>query len=275
MNTSRILKVSIIFTTILSVILYSAVLFQNITVMEFQDALFLLYPAEALSIITLIMIASLILIRKDRVSADKMKKPMIGLCTTIAVLCIILTCYAYLDCYNCYTPERLLESDKTYIQMLFPYHNIDDDKVETDVEVSHIPGTDYICLYGYGPYTSGDAHDYEIEYFKSKSPFMNFKFKSERTILTPLNEYDLDVIAPGEKITVDNVKLKVYVDEDNCAVFINKFDQAIYAYVSDMDVIGITAEDFAREVISQFEALETIVDDKYFLDIPLSESFAE
>ena len=110
-----------------------------------------------------------------------------------------MICYGYFACYNCYTPEHILENDKTYIQKLFPYHNIDDDKVKMDIEVSHIPGTDYICLYDYGPYTLENSHNYEVEYFKSKSPFMNFKFKSERTILTPLNEYDLDVIKPGKK----------------------------------------------------------------------------
>ena len=73
---------------------------------------------------------------------------------------------------------------------------------------------------------------------------------------------------------MDNAKLIVYVDGDDCAIFMKKFDQAIYAYVSNMDIIGITVEDFAREIVSQFEILETVVNEKHFLDIPLFEEFA-
>lgn len=241
--------------------------------LEFQYAQILLFSAETFAILTVIFIICLVIISKDITTLSKAKKVIIGSVSVCIPVCVLLTGYGLLSCYNCYTPEDIMKNDKPYIQRFMPYHDILDDKNEnTDLMVSHIPGTNYVFLNCYGTSSSGIPLDYEVEYFKSVSPFMNMKFKFERMFLSPLSEFDLDVLVPGKDMEIDGVKLTVYVDDNDYAVFIKSFGQSVYAsLINAPDEVSI--EEFAREIIKQFELLDNATKEKVFLDVPLSEAF--
>ncbi|MBR2956718.1 MAG: hypothetical protein IKC20_00530, partial [Clostridia bacterium] len=176
------------------------------------------------------------------------------------------TGYGWLTCYNCYTPENIMENEKTYIQTFLPYHNIlDEYRENTELSVSHIPGTDYIVLNCYGTSEFGIPLDYKVEYFKSVSPFMNMKFKLEKWLASIFSVYDIDVVAPGKDIELDGTKLAVYVEDDNFAVMIKSFGRSVYASLINAPE-GVTIEDFAKKVIKQLELLDNAAKEKVFLD---------
>ncbi len=268
MNSCKMLKFLSACTTISAIVLYGAIVFQSISIIDFQYAQILLFSAQALLLLTIIFIVCTILISKGIFDSAKVKKIVVASVAVVLLGCVSSITYGFLTCYNCYTPEDVLENNKTYVQALFPYHDITDSKSEImDLEVSHIPGSDYIYLYCYG------TLDYEVEYFKSVSPFMNWKFKMEKSILTPLNEFDMDVPVPGKEMKVDGINLTVFVDENGYAVLIKSFNQAIYASLLDASADKILVDDFAREVIKQTKLLENATKERIFLDVPFSEAF--
>ena len=113
-----------------------------------------------------------------------------------------------------------------------------------------------------------DLSDVGFEYFESVSPFMNMKFRFERMVLSPLNRYDLDVVAVGEDMEIDGTKLTVYVENNDYAVLIKSFGKTIYASLINVPD-EVTIEDFAKEVIRQFELIDDATQKKVFLDAPL------
>lgn len=267
MSSCNHLKLMSIFTGILSVVLYGAILFQPISIIEFQYAQMLLFSAQALLILTIIFIVCSVITSKEITDSIKMKKIVACSVGIVLVGCISLSIYGYLTCYNCYTPEDIV-ADEEYMQSFTPYHDISDEKEEhRDLVVSHMPGTDYVFLYCYGTY------DYEIEYFSSKSPFLKWKFETERSVFTPFNEFYLDVLTPGKEMVVDGVKLTAFIDENNYAVLVKSFDQAVYGSLLNASTDKVSFENFAREIIKQMELLEEARDQKVFLDVPLSEMF--
>lgn len=268
MNSGIRLKLLSVFTGVLSVVLYCAILFQRIRVIDFQYAHILLVSAQGLLLLTIILIVCTILLSKGIIESTKIKKVMVASFGIVMTGCISLFVFGYLTCYNCYTPEDVLENQKTYLQSFIPYHDITDEKEEhIDLEVSHIPGTDYIFLCCYGTY------DYEIEYFTSTSPFFNWKFKAERSMLTPLNEMDMDVLVPGKEMVIDGVKLTAFIDGNDYAILIKSFNQALYCSLLDVSTDEVSFENFAREAINQISLLKKATSEKIFLDVPLSEAF--
>ena len=268
MNSCKRLKFLSACTTISTVVLYCAIMFQSISIMDFQYTQILLFSAQSLLLLTIIFIVCTILISKGIFDSAKGKKIIVASVMVVLLGCVSSITYGFLTCYNCYTPEDILENNKTYIQSLFPAHNITDAKSEImDLEVSHIPGSDYIYLYCYG------TLDYEVEYFKSASPFMNWKFKTERSILTPLNEFDMDILVTGKEMEVDGIKLTVFIDANGYAALIKSFNQAIYVSLLNASADKILVDDFAREVIKQMKLLENATKEKVFLDVPFSEAF--
>lgn len=269
MKTKKFLKISLVCLPIISVILYGIIFSQSISVLEFQYAQFLLFAAEIILFLTVVFMIFLLLISKNTITLTKAKKPLASLVLFFAIVYVVLTGYSYITCYNLYTPENLLKNDKVYIQQFMPYHNIlDDYREDTELSVTHIPGTDYVFLNCYGTSETGIPLNYEVEYFKSTSPFMNMKFNLERAFLSPLSEYDIDVAVPSKDMEIDGTKLTVFVDDNDYAVLIKSSNRSIYTSLTNATE-EISVDDFARETIRQFELLNSAVKEKVFLDAPL------
>lgn len=269
MKTHKCLILLSILSAVVSVVLYGVTFFQSVSMLEFQYAQILLFLAEMFLVLTILFSIFLAISFKNVLSLPKFKKIIIGLVLACVAVCILVTGYGLLSCYNLYTPENIMENDKDYVQKFMPYHNIlDDYKESTDLSVSHIPGTDYVYINCYGTSELGIPLNYEVEYFKSVSPFMNMKFRFERMVLSPLNRYDLDVVGVGEDMEIDGTKLTVYVENNDYAVLIKSFGKTIYASLINVPD-EVTIEDFAKEVIRQFELIDDATQKKVFLDAPL------
>ncbi len=261
-------KVLSIIFAIISLILYSCITFETIGYLEYEVLLFLLYFGEAFLALTIIFIVLTLLLRKVKITELKSKMIAIISASAITLLSVGFSVYGYITFYDLYTPDDFIENNTEYIQKLHPYLDLDSkDNMKTDLEVSHIPGTDFIKLYSY----SWGSVDYTIEYFESISPFMNFKYRLSRSIPTPFNDMDVPVIAPGKRITVNGVDVTVFENESKYAVLITSFNKNCFAVLENISSSGISSEDFAREVINQMELLEEATDNKTFLDVPISE----
>lgn len=272
MNISKHLTIATIFAALLSIALYCSILFQSFGFMEFQFALFLLYFAQAFLLLFVVFLVCTIVARKATGESTIIKKTCISLVSILLTGCIVLCGYAYLNCYNSYTPENLFTEDSESVQSFYPYHNIADFSIEEkdpiNLSVSHIPGTDYVDLYCYDDSISGPGCDYEVEYLNSASPFMLFKFWLERVVPTPFNTLDIDVYAPGERMRVNGESFTAFVNGNNYAVLINSFGSCTYASILGAPE-DLTVEDFAREIIKQTDLLDTATEEKLFLDMPL------
>ena len=269
MEIKKGLKISAICSVILSVILYGTVFFQSISMLEFQYAQILLFAAETMVMLSVVFFICLVLVSKAIITQLKIKRIMVALVAVCVVGCILLTGYGWLSCYNLYTPENIMENDKAYIQQFTPYHDIlDDNRENTELMVSHIPGTDYVSLNCYGTTEFGIPLEYKVEYFKSVSPFMNMKFRFEKWLSSNFSIYDVDVVAPGKEIEIDGTKLTVYVEDNDYAVLIKSFRHSIYVSLINASD-EVSAEDFAKEVIRQFELFDDATRRKVFLDVPI------
>ena len=278
MRLSRKFNIVTVCTLVLSMILYFCILFQPFGLLEFQSALFLLYFSEAFLLLTVVFAVSSVLNNKIIIDEVKIKRTCVATVAVVLIGCSLLCGYAYLDCYNCYTPADLFENDIKAIQQFYPYHNVEayskEKKDPIELSVSHILGTDYIYLYCYGDYFSDTNYDYELEYVKTVSPFMKYKFLFERLIPTQFNDTEIDVQAYGEKFEVDDISFIAYVNGNDYAVLLNFFDSCIYASLVDAPE-SITVEDFAREIIEQSDLLDTATKERTFLDVPIAETCAE
>lgn len=278
MNITKTLKVLLACSLVLSVVLYSCILFQTFGLLEFQSALFLLYFAEAFLLLTAVFAVSIVLNNKTVIDEVRTKRICVASAVAVLLSCSLLCGYAYLDCYNCYTPERLFENDIEVIRPFYPYHNVEEysreEKDPIDLSVSHIPGTDYIYLYCYGDYFSHTNYDYELEYVRSVNPFMKHKFLSERLIPTQFNETEIDVQAYGERIKVDEFSVIVYVDGNDYAVLFNRLGSCTYASLINAPE-SVSIEDFAREVIKQSDLLNNATKERTFLDVSVSETWED
>lgn len=269
MKTKKHLKISLVSSMLMSLILYGAILFQSISILEFQYAQMLLFSAQTFVMLTIIFIICFVAISKNILSITKIKKIIVSSVSVCLSICAVVMGYGWLSCYNCYTPENIIENDKVFVQQFIPYHDIFDNKREnTELLVSHIPGTDYISLNCYGISDFGTPFDYKVEYFKSASVFMNMKFRLEKCLSSYFSVYDIDVVALGKEMEIGGTKLTVYVEDNDYAIFIKSFGQTIYASLINVPD-DISAEDFAKEVIRQFELLDQATKEKVFLDVKL------
>lgn len=252
-----------------SAVLYGAIIFQSIDIIEFQYAQIFLFFAEAFLALTAVFAICFAAVNKKILTFSKTKKIIVSLVCACLAVCVIVTGYGWLTCYNCYTPENIMKNDKAFVQQFLPYHDILDSRIEhTELTVSHIPGTDYVVLNCYGTTEFGIPLDYKAEYFRSVSPFMNMKFRFEKWLASNFSVYDTDVVAPGKNIELDGTKLTVYVEDDNYAVLIKAFGRSVYASLINAPE-GVTAEDFAKEVIGQFSLIDKAAKEKVFLDAAL------
>lgn len=271
MSASKYLKVASFLVIALSIALYGSIFFQAFNFMEFQFVLFLLYFAQTFLLLFVVFIVCIVLIDKTMIHTNKIKQGCIVATSIILIGSLVLCGYAYLDCYNSYTPENLFENETKSIQRFYPYHDIENyskkEKDPIDLSVSHIPGTDYIYLYCYDTFLSNSECDYELEYLESISPFLHFDFWLERNILTQSNSWEIDVYAEATTMKVDGVSFKAYIDGNDYAVLFSRFGKSVYASLLDAPK-DVTIEAFAREVIGQIDLLDNATDEKIFLDIP-------
>lgn len=278
MNITKTFKILLVCSSVLSIVLYSCILFQSFGFLEFQSALFLLYFAEAFLLLTVVFAVSVVLDNKTVINTAKIKQSSIAVSVIVLIVCAGLCGYAYVDCYNCYTPKVLFESDIGKVQSYYPYHNLEEysrsEKDPVELSVSHIPGTDYIYLYCYGDYFSDTNYDYELEYVKTVSAFMKYKFCLERLFPTQFNEIEIDVQTYGEIIKVDEFSVIAYVDGNDYAVLLNRLGSCTYASLINAPE-SVSIEDFAREAIKQSDLLNNATKEKTFLDVSLSETWED
>ena len=266
MNPQKCLMALSVLSAVVSAVLYGVLLFQSTDIIEFQYAQILLFFAEAFLLLAAVFAIGFAAVHKKLLSFSKIKKIIIALVCACLAACVVVTGCGWLTCYNCYTPENLLKNDKAFVQQFLPYQNILDDYSEnTELTVSHIPGTDYISLYCYGTSEFGTPFAYKVEYFKSVSPFMNAKFRFEKWLASNFSVYDIDVVAPGRDMELDGTKLTVYAEGDNCAVLIKSFGRSVYASLINAPE-GLTTEDFAKEIIKQFDLIDKAAKEKVFLN---------
>ena len=266
MKAKKHLIILFICSAILSLILFGAVFFQSISMLEFQYAQILLFAAETLSIISIAFIICFVLVYKGIITLSKIKKIILAIVAFSIIGCILLTGYGWATCYNLYTPENIMKNNKSYIQQFLPYHDIlDDYRKNTELLVSHMPGTDYVVLNCYGISESGIPLNYKVEYFKSASLFMNMKFRTEKKLSSVFSIYDVDVVAIGKDIEIDGVELTVYVEDNDYAVLLKSFGQTCYASLINAPD-GVTVEDFAKRIIEQIELFDNATKEKVFLN---------
>ena len=263
-----------VFTVIASIVLYCSILFQPMYFLEFEALPILLFSAEALLLISIILIISAVLISRGTVNGVYIKKKIIGLCVFIVAGCFLLVGYNALAFYDGYTPENYTENNREYTQTLFPYHNITGEDYERfDISASYITGTKYFWLESYGVSVYGMPQGYDVRYFESISPFMNFKFRME--IENPLVKdwAELEGVAQGETMEVNGKIVTFFEADDDYGVLVKDFNKATYATLTNAYYTDITKEEFASEVLKQHEELKKLSKDNSFFDVPILERF--
>lgn len=275
MTTAKRLGVLSVISGIVSLILYCCVLFMDDTTLEFDGLFIILYLAKAFLVLTIAFTIAAILISKSNFKENKIKKLIAFFCAFISIACFSLIFYNYIIFYDGYEPERIIETDKEYIQGFFPCHNIAEED-DYYVEVSHITGINKIRTQCYGEDATGITTLYSAEYFESTSLCMNLKFYLENGLQTYSDMIYTTAFTKCEKTEVDGVSLTVFTkgDSKDYGVYIRKGNKAIYAELDAFYLSEITLEDFAKNVIEQFSILEKAAKDKVFFDIPISEKFS-
>ncbi len=277
MNSSKYLKIASLVSALLTVVLYCVFSFQaSMTILEFKTALFPLYFAEAFLVLTVAFLVCLIICKKTSIDFNRVKKGLIAFIIIAIVCCTAFCCYAYVDCYKAYMSGEKINNDIAYMKKFYPYKNLDDYSTEQlfrDFEISHIPGTDFIQL-NYGnidPYVDVEKSNsgYRMEYIKSSSPLMNFKFFNENIWPSAINEIDESQLPEVRIMEVDGVIFVAYINRNNYGVFVSSLGESAYAILTDASD-DVTVENFAREVFKQMDLLSEAVIDRYFLDASVS-----
>jgi len=268
------LKSISIFTGLLSVVFYCSILFQQIYFLEFEFLPILLFLAQALLIISIILLVCSILISKQKMKAENLKIKVLIPCIVILVGCISLILYNALAFYDCYTPDEYIENNKETVQTLFPYHDIINSEYENfDICVSYITGTKYFWLESQGGSIYGLPQHYDIRYFESLSPFMNFKFRLETDNPIIKDWAELKVISNGEIIKIGNDTVIFFESDGAYGVLVKDFNKTTYATLTYAEYSNISKEDFAKEIIEQHKILKQFSKEKTFFDVPFSERF--
>ncbi len=263
-----------VFTVIASIVFYCSILFQPMYFFEFEALPILLFSAEALLIISIILIASAILISKGILDGEKIKKRIIGVCVFIVVGCSLLVGYNALVFYDGYTPEHYTEGNREYTQILFPYHNItDEESVNFDISASYVTGTKYFWLETYSTSVLGMYQGYDVRYFESISPFMNFKFRME--IENPLVKdwAELRAVSQGEVINVNGKDVIFFEEDGDYGILVKDFNKSTYATLTNTNYTNMTKEEFASEVLKQHEELKRVSESNAFFDVLVSDRF--
>lgn len=260
-----------VFTVIASIVFYCSILFQPMYFFEFEALPILLFSAETLLLISIILIISAVLILRGTVDGGNIKKKIIALCLFIVVGCSLLVGYNALAFYDGYTPENYTENNREYTQTLFPYHNITGEDYERfDISASYITGTKYFWLESYGVSVYGMPQGYDVRYFESTSPFMNFKFRLETENPLVKQWAELEGVAQGETMEVNGESVIFFEADGDYGVLVKDFNKATYATLTNAYYTDITKEDFASEVLKQHEELKKLSKDNSFFDMPLS-----
>lgn len=263
---------SIIFAVI-SIVLYLCITFQTIGSIDYDELLFLLYPAEAFLVLSIFFGILTLLLKNDKL--EEYTGKIIAIISTVSVVtaCLAFSVYGYKTLYTWYTPENFFSENPDYVQKIYPYTDYEYSEkknsefgIHNDFNMNHIPGTTYIDVYSSGKYR------YNIEYFESVSPFMNLKFKLSRAIPTPFNDMEVPVIGPAQETTVDGVKLTIFANDSSYAVLITSFNKNCFAVLENVNPDEMSAEEFARDTIKQMALFEDAVKNKYFLDYDYSHS---
>lgn len=264
-----------VFTVIASIVFYCSILFQPMYFFEFEALPILLFSAEALLLVSIVLIISAVLISRGTVDGGNIKKKILALCIFIVVGCSLLVGYNALAFYDGYTPESYTENNREYTQTLFPYHNITGEEYERfDISASYITGTKYFWLESHGVSVYEMPQVYDVRYFESLSPFMNFKFRLETE--NPLVKHwaELEGVAQGEVMEVDGENVIFFETDDDYGVLVKDFNKATYATLTNAYYTDITKEEFASEVLKQHEELKKLSKDNSFFDMPLLEHIA-
>lgn len=274
MNTSKKLGITSIFTAIASIVLYCSILFIDFDMIEYEFLSLPLFFAQVLLILTIVFIISAILISKDVFELFKIKKVIITLTSLILILCVLLNGYNAVTLYDGYTPQKITE-DEEFAQGFFPYHQVDDDDVNICVSVSHITGTEYFMFSSYGLTENGDYLRYNMEYFESLSPLMNFDFYLERGVLSFSDMIYVGSFTDCETKVIDGIKVTIFTKAKggDIGVYIRKGTKAVYAELIKNSLKTVSVEDFTKTVAEQFELIEKTADEGAFLDIPFSDKF--
>lgn len=264
-----------VFTVISSIVFYCSILFQPMYFFEFEALPILLFSAEALLLVSIVLIISAVLISRGTVDGGNIKKKTLALCIFIVVGCSLLVGYNALAFYDGYTPESYTENNREYTQTLFPYHNITGEEYERfDISASYITGTKYFWLESHGVSVYEMPQGYDVRYFESISPFMNFKFRME--IENPLVKdwAELRAVSQGEVININGKDVIFFEEDGDYGVLVKDFNKATYATLTNAYYTDITKEEFASEVLKQHEELKKLSKDNSFFDMPLLEHIA-
>ncbi len=267
------LKTISIFTILLSITLYCSILFQQTYFLEFEFLPLLLFSAQSLLVITIFLFVCSILVSKQKTKFKKLKKKMVTFCALIIGCWLVLIAYNFIEVYNCYTPEEYIENNKEHVQTLFPYHDIINSESENfDICASYVTGTKYFWLESHGGSIYGMPQDYDVRYFESLSPFMNFKFRLETDNPIIKDWAELKVISNGEIIKIGNDTVIFFEADGAYGVLVKDFNKTTYATLTYAEYSNISKEDFAKEIIEQHKMLKQLSKEKTFFDVPFSEA---
>lgn len=245
---------------LLALILYQVIGFQETDSMEFRQTPFLLFPAQLFLVLGIVFTVLAVLVYKGIVKTPKLKKPLVAAVLVACAVCVAVSAVASGTAYE----ETTYGEDGTKnmpesVQVLFPYfYQNNRNYSRYNVHYAHFAGTDYVNIWG--------ASYYDIEYFRSTSPFMNLQFWMEKAFDTPFNSTSTMVDSEGTEKTVDGISLIFYEDGDTYAVRIDGLFSTCYVYLRNARLYDEGPEDFEKTAVRQYELIRQAVSDGAFLD---------
>lgn len=243
-----------------SLILFQVVGFQDTCSMEFWQTPFLLFPAQLFLVLGIVFTVLAVLVYKGIIETKKLKKPLVAAVSVACAVCVAVSVYASCTAYEEFTyGENGAKNMSENVQQMFPYFYQDNrDYSRYNVYYSHFVGTDYLDIYG--------ASYYNVEYFRSTSPFMNLQFWMEKAFVTPFSSIVTVVDSEGTEKTVDGVSLISYCDGDTYAVRIDGLFSTCYVYLRNARLYDESLEDFEKTAVRQYNLIKQAVKDGVFLD---------
>lgn len=245
---------------LLSVVLYTIILFSDLISIELDQLLLLLLPAHLFLFLSLIGAVFCLLIAKN-IRIPFITKKIITLITAVClIMCACTTGYEYIYAYNYYTPKRLMETPPENVREMFPFYyesNLSENKYS--VEISHFDGTDMITI-------SNDRFDYVAKYNKSIDPILQFKFYVNTMIGDKFDRFGARLSVKTERKQIGNIKYTLYSFEDDFAIIIHDRNCIYHVYLKNADAYHTTLTEFEKEAVVQYGLLSKAAKEKLFLN---------
>ena len=270
MTISKKIKIFSVVSVIITIVLYSCILFMKLDVVEFDQLALVLSTAQMFLALSCVLILFVALTTRFTYSQRKIRLSVIIVCLLSVVFFGGKTILNYNSVYSCYVPDLSIKENLNFIQGFFPYNRISETQDSIDIETSVMFGTKRIIVSSWGDSSVDGVVNYTVDYFQSISPFMNLKFYFDKGIILSSDLIYVDAYTHQEKIEVNEEKITLFTKDNSSdyGLFIRKGNKAVYAEVNNIYNSGVSYEEFAKDMINQFEVFEKTAKDGSLLEIP-------